>query len=307
MNKKIFFFLILFASVKVFAQHGFSPGNNPHDSLLFDGGSFYKGSGDGCNPDTNCEIMVWSVKGTVTGTVIWTTMEPDGCGTMGKFTHCARKQLTAGDRLKPGDDVTTGTDGEVELRVKIKTGYYFRTSMSLPGVARTDQIRIPSSSSGIPSCPSVVKRGRVWIHEEVEEAGKNINESIDNAIESVKSKIKPKGTQLTIEAADNEDIIKVYDGSVEVTLKKYDDSGMKNNSDALKQLYEDYKNGKISQEEMIKKSKEMTDNLKNGVNDFKMNINVDAGYMVKAGGKLSEVIPIPADDDKWWSDERFGK
>ena len=26
-----------------------------------------------------------------------------------------------------------------------------------------------------------------------------------------------------------------------------------------------------------------------------------------AGGKIGELIPIPADDDKWWSDEKFGK
>jgi hypothetical protein len=58
---------------------------------------------------------------------------------------------------------------------------------------------------------------------------------------------------------------------------------------------------------MIKKTKELTDKIQSGENNLKVSVTVEAGFMVKAGGKLSEVVPIPADDDKWWSDENFGK
>src|SRR4030095_3703723 len=225
---KIILILIFSSALTSFAQTGFSSGHNPHDSLLFDGSvKNLWDNCDNCQPDSNCEITVYNVKGSATGTVIWYTMEDiSTCGPkeMAKVWHCEVRQLKAGDMLKPGEEITTGSDGEVELRVKIKTGFYIRTAHSVEGVARTDKIKLAPGTTMKPSCPTAMKKGRVWINETMEEAGKQINETIDRTIESVKSKLKPKGTQFTIETNDTEDLIKVYEGSVEVILKKFDDS-----------------------------------------------------------------------------------
>ncbi len=314
MKKIILTIMFLLSAANLCAQSGTSSGNHPHDSLLFDCGiKQLSVNSDACNPDTMCIIVVYSLTGTATGTVMWYTMEDiSTCGPkeMAKVWHCEKRALKTGDRLVPGETVTSGTPtSAVEVRVHYPkgSGKYFETSYSEKGVYRTDRVRYAPGTTFTPGCLKELQRGMIWIQENRDEAEKKINETKDNIIESVKSKIRPKGTEFTVEATDDADIIKVYEGSVEVELKKYDDTDIKNNTAEMKKLQEDYQSGKITMEEMIKRSKELADKVNYRVNDFKVKVTVEAGYQVTAGGKLSEVIPISNDDVKWWSDENFEK
>jgi hypothetical protein len=302
--------IVLFSAAYSYSQQGTSSGNNLHDSLLFDGTN-KELSSDVCIPDTsNCIIIVYSLTGTATGTVMRDTMEDvSTCGPAEweKVWHCEKRKLKIGDRLVPGETITTASGSFIDVMVRYPKGTYFETSISEKGRYHTDRVRYGPGTTFTPGCVKTLERGTIWIKDRVDEAGNKLNEVKDEIIESVKSKIKPKGTEFTIEVTDNEDIIRVYDGSVEVQLKKFDDSDIKKNSDEMNKLYDDYQSGKITMDEMMKKTKELTDKMQSGENNLKVSVTVEAGFMVKAGGKLSEVVPIPADDDKWWSDENFGK
>jgi hypothetical protein len=107
--------------------------------------------------------------------------------------------------------------------------------------------------------------------------------------------MKPNGTKYSLEMTATDDIIKVYEGSVEITPRKYDTSPAKE----LTQLNLDYQAGKITPEEYIVKVNALKERLMDETKKTGK-IVIEAGYMVTVGEKLSDIVPIPADDVKWW-------
>ena len=290
----------LFFANSLFAQNsksaGYSSGNNPHDSLLFDGEGKHR-TMFGCVWSDNCVIKVWEVKGIVIGTVIYDTLVVGGCELWDTAQVCRRRQLKPGDYLMPGDSLVTGPDSYVEIRRRTKS----MLSLQNTGVKGEERIIIGDNSSGTMDCIIGWRRGKIWLEQQTGSLKEETGKAIDNAVESLKSKFRPKGTQYSIEVTESQDILKVYDGSVEVVIKKYDDSGVKNTGQELQKLNEDYQAGKISMEEYIQKAKEYQEIMKKEVGTgIRMKETVSAGFQIIVAEKLGDVTPIGPDNDRWW-------
>ena len=115
--------------------------------------------------------------------------------------------------------------------------------------------------------------------------------------------VKNVGTKYSIETGDNEDIIKLYEGSAVLYPQKFKSIA----SEELQKLSEDYRNGKISMEEFMSKSKGLSDEILKNKNTIMDGIKLEAGYQVAVGETIGEIIPISADDNKWWDNQNFNK
>jgi hypothetical protein len=109
-----------------------------------------------------------------------------------------------------------------------------------------------------------------------------------------------RGTKFTVETTGEEEIFKMYEGKMDVWLKKYEPIEEKNSAEDIQKLNEDFQSGKISIEEYTKRANEFKEKYKNTGNPQKVKVTLEAGYMVKVGKVIGEVTPIPADDEKWW-------
>jgi hypothetical protein len=67
-------------------------------------------------------------------------------------------------------------------------------------------------------------------------------------------------------------------------------------------LYEDYQSGKITLDELMAKSKGHTNKISKESDDAVKKVEVEAGYQCNVAKKIGEVVPIPADEVKWWEE-----
>jgi hypothetical protein len=114
-----------------------------------------------------------------------------------------------------------------------------------------------------------------------------------------------RGTEFTVEIKEENgikfDITKVYEGSVEVSLKNVNTSDFEKGSDALIKLNEDYQTGKISHQEYNIKLTENLHVMKNESENLTLFKIVESGYMLKTSGNtLDEPIPFNPSEDTWF-------
>jgi hypothetical protein len=333
MKKTILTFVILFCASILFAQSskfsGYSSGNNPHDSLLFDGAPavFINKGGD-----KHCKWKVKHVWGTVIGTKDSSyTVQPSECDDMKEeFVRERSKEIRG--KLKDGDEVYDDDNLEMEgssfiqletnindvinsRSIPYKEEQIHENPFNNPFIIITAQCK----NFKVPSCgvkpsenygngytgwdkdplgdwyfnrtPGAAKYGRKYLFQS---SGPKYNIHTDQCI------IKNNGTKYSLEQTETEDIIKVYEGSVEVQLSKFDDTELKQQGDDVKKLYEDYQNGKITLEEFMAKSKENTGKINKESADATKKVVVEAGYQCTVEKKIGDPVSIPADDDKWW-------
>lgn len=288
--KKIIIIIFLLSSLSIFA------GPNPHDSLLFDGALENSGeTGPETNPvpDKNCKWKVKFVWGSVIGTRDTTIKITMVCGQLkkegiGQYQKQVRSPMRIGDEVYDNDkfemddqsfiqiEQTWGDDGNLPLHMLIFT--------------------MNSKSYRVPSCPYKVVGGYKWEFDHVTDS-KFMWESqnSDHQIQTDNAILKPSGTKYSLEMTATDDIIKVYEGSVELIPRKYDTSPAKE----LTQLNLDYQAGKITMEEFVEKSKEIQARFMDETKKT-AKIIIEAGYMVTVGEKLGDITPIPPDDVKWW-------
>jgi hypothetical protein len=270
------------------------------DSLLFDGenimGSHFQ-SGD------SCYIELWGgwVKGSVKGSVESRTIVK-GCSSIDTIISYTWQQIpyTGIISLKPGDSIVTGPGSSVKILIA--------SSYDLPfGNEDTDHktIMVGPNSVIVLDCDPyrrvLLKRGKLWVEEKAEAVTKKV-------VETYRSIIKPSGTEYSVDVTDNKDIIRVYEGTIEVKL--VGTANVKSMDEIAKEgdkLTEDFQNGKVSMEEYLKKTQENLALLQGKATDMTKSVMVEAGFMVTAADKISVPEPIPANDIKWFEDSNVKK
>jgi hypothetical protein len=297
MKKTILTFIILFFANSIFAQiskfSGYSSGNNPHDSLLFDGAPEVFMNKEG---EKNCGWKVKHVWGHVIGTrdtikhnvykeCDWRKKE--GVST---YVDQVRGQMKDGDEVYDGDTF------------EMTEGSFIQIEMSMGGdPAGPHPILILTAM-----CKKfIVPCGKGETKMDFDN-GKYFWESTDYYLMYVGSQrclIKNDGTKYSLETNNNEDIIKVYEGSVTVRPQKFKASA----SEEMQKLSEDYQNGKISLEEFTSKSKGLSEQILSDAYKVTNGVKVEAGYQISIGDKIGEVNPIGTDDNKWWDNKDYNK
>jgi hypothetical protein len=284
MKKLILILAVLFFAGSLFSQAGSYLSYNPHDSLLFDGSATINTVFD----DTPCRPSVRSVEGTVIGTVFVGYKFGDVCGEKDTIEIYEKRQLKPGDLLKPGTDIESESGAEAYFLMP--NGFVFsiygKNKMNIPASV-CDLINMNQKLFilNIPGTIHLLSHGLT--------EGKRTYE-----ISTPAFSVTWSGTEFSVIGTDDENTVKVYDGTVEVELKKYDDSEVKNYNEELKKLTDDFQSGKISMEEYTKKAKELGEKAKDLSKKSKMKISIEAGYMVKVGKSFGDVTPIPPDDKK---------
>ena len=105
------------------------------------------------------------------------------------------------------------------------------------------------------------------------------------------------GTKYSLEITEAGELIKVYEGSVEIQPKNFTMSA----NMEMGKLTQDYQNGKITMEEYTKKAMELAPKVKEEALNVSKKIIVEAGSQVTVGdGMVSEITPVSSDEEKWW-------
>jgi hypothetical protein len=303
MKKTILTFVILFFANSLFAQNskslGYSSGNNPHDSLLFDGA--YENHTDKQEDKKNC----WKVKhvwGRVTGTRDTIIHVPVTCGWrknegVESYVKQIRSQMKDGDEIY--DDDTFEMDEGSFIQIEVTTTSRFGQLAVIGGnPPPTFILTAMCKKFTIPSCKDDVH----WKFEK----GKYFWETDNWPLQYVGTSscvIKNNGTKYSLDVNDDDDNIKVYEGSVTVWPQHVKASS----SDEMQKLAEDYKNGKISLDEYMSKSKVLSEQVLSDANKVTNGVTVEAGNQVTMGDKIGDVIPIGTDDIKWWDNVNHNK
>ncbi len=282
--KKIIIIIFLFSTGYLYSQHGSFGG---HDSLLFDGAGndhfFYTG---GCK----CKIKVLKMSGMVRGSFCeWRKEKICGEVDSGEVVvkgiiPSYQKEISDGDTIKTSE--FDGSSIELMLRDGKKLFLGHNTSI----VVSEDHCEKPMGL--------ILHYGLLYL----DMTGGDKNKTI--SIKTERGEIVNKGTKYSVESvssgSETVDIIRVYEGSVEVKIKKSDTKDIKDVTQQMQQLNEDYKNGKITQEELIAKSKEITEKMTKAMENMRVSAVIDAGSQVTVGDVIGQTVPIE-NDDMWWN------
>ncbi len=274
--------IILFViSTHVFSQSksGSSFYFGGHDSLLFDGSENSINTAAG-----KCKVIVERVSGDVEGYVM-VTKNIITCGETSTMTEFIKKKVQVGDTLVLGDEIITGADGKIALG--LPDGSEMR-------IGPDSKVMIPSAYCDSPGGIKVML-GKIWINVK-KQLGKK------KYITTHSTAIGVRGTQFTVEITTGEDIVKVYEGSVEVS-KSGLSNDTKDNAKEYAKLTEDFQAGKITMEEYISKSKEYQDNISK-VMTGKM---CEAGFMITVTDSIGEPAKIESTGSEWFDDAKFTK
>ncbi len=276
------FFLLLVVTA---SANGYSPlkyGIDPHDSLLFDGENnvrtetFYSKSGE------DCVYRVTYVKGTATGK-IRKMQVIDVCGirkdTIYEYQNGAIEKYSV---IKGGEQVKTGPESTAKIELSDGSEIILgpNTNYTLPENV-CDNLR-----TGFLDC------GSVWTKVKKMIGGGKFEVTTERAVHGV------RGTEFTVEIIEENgikyDIIKVYEGSVEVILKNIDDKSYENYTDEQDKLTEDFKSGKITWEEFSAKLEEMSQRALRKLTI----IEIKAGYFLKTD--VGDPSPFNTSEDTWF-------
>lgn len=261
---------------------------NPHDSLLFDGAgnlrteTFYSKSGD------ECEYRVTYVKGTATGKIRKRQIF-DVCGQKDTIDEYENGALEKFSVIKGGEQVMTGPESTVKIELSDGSIIILgpNTNYTLP-VNVCDLIR-----------QSYLNIGSVWTKIKKMIGGGKFEVTTERYVAGV------RGTEFSVEAVEENgvkyDITKVYEGSVEISLKNLDTKSFENKNEELAKLTNDFQSGKITLEEFSAKSLELTQALQNESADLKLSVLVNKGYYLKSDGKiLGEPKQFNTSEDNWF-------
>lgn len=280
--------LLMAVTTSVTAFRPAEYGIDPHDSLLFDGESIQNVKSQFID---TCMILVnlRGVRGKAEGMVIRDTIELLDCITMGNVRKCEWKQLKPADLLCENDSIVTGPTGYVDLLIGGNYEYPFGTEI----IDSEHFIIGPGSVLYPPKCLSnsavLLKKGKLKIKESAESIKKKV-------IETYRSIIKPKGTVYSVETGDSSDIIRVYEGSVEVTLVSIDTDDA-NMTKKLENLGEEMQSGKLSAEEIQAKMTEFQ-NYTQKINELVQPLNVSEGFKCTVTKNSRVIEPLGTGDEE---------
>jgi hypothetical protein len=299
MKAKLFsiLFFLSFISVTCYSQTKSGTGSysGGHDSLLFDGGdansfNFLK------DADDNCKIKVQDVFGDATGTY-WVDTIYRVCGVKEPGQIQRTGLLKRGVELVPGYEITTGGEGYKGPR----SGHLYNNTLMLDlGPSALMLGRRASVTIG-KDCVIHVNSGAVLM-------------SGEHDISTSRTNVSHKKTRYTVEVVEDgdkiSDIVKVYEGEVEVFPKK--DSLAKitgNLGKEIGQLNLDLVNKKITLEEYKAKMAELNPKLEEYTNNLSKIVKLTAGYQctVDSKGFVSDPVAIESTGTEWFDESNFEK
>ena len=260
----------------LFSNSGYAGG---HDSLLFEGEYTFS--------EYPCVLEVIKSKGNTYGTRV-IQKEASLCGKTEMITELKKGQLHNGDWVKAGDTISTGADGGLDLKFSDgKEVYVYPNSSFIVGSDYCKKNFIPVN----------LHYGMIAV-----DARRG---SRDNELEvsTEKGKVFIKGTVFTFQTTAEEDILKVFEGSVtfqknmqnKENINKAGDKGAE-----MKKLSEDSQAGKIGIEEFTKKMKE----LQEKVTETLESITVTAGFESRIIGTEMPTVPASFNttENRWWKE-----
>jgi hypothetical protein len=260
------------------------------DSLLFDGEFGFKHvkiNSEGC------PVEVKYASGKNSGVKSVGKIVTDCSGKVIDTVYTKEKgELKKGDILAPGEEVSTGDDGIMELAI---------TGLGFIRMSNVTKINIPNEFC---ESKNIYQSAGTLFFKILKGVGINakIQVSTDKTVSCV------KGTEFTVKTGGDFDVVKVYDGTVEVKL--VGTSNVKNMDDVAKQMdivEKEFKDGKITQDEYMKKLQENLTLMQGQSTDMNKSVMVEAGYMITAKDKISTPEPISSGDNKWFEDANFYK
>lgn len=271
----------------------------PHDSLLFDGdnsnpGNYYGGY-------YPCYWKVVKLKGYAYGTIRKLEIGKI-CGVPDTVEVLKDDTLKEGDILSDGTIIETGPDGLIAVAVFLKSepnslGRMFMTSHP------SSLMKIPLLN---PICDAlktereIENMSKVLIIKGKVTSDSPPSEKVKLGTKGKRSSVKHKKTryshEVLIEGGDTLDIVRVYEGSVEINHIREDFSDEEAKAREMEQLAQDFQAGKITMEEMTKKIEEYTSNTKEISENLKP-FTVEEGNKCILNRKSYTIEPLGAGDE----------
>ena len=274
MKKIQVFLLMMFTSINIYSFGG------GHDSLLFDGSVNYE-----LPKNADCKIKITAVNKVEIKT--YKLVKSTSCGEVftdkTEVTNVVDKEM----EVPPGSDIITGPDGFA--RVELWDG-------SVLLISPNSVVKIDADFCD--------KYGLKLLKGTIYKKIKKILGGGGYEVSTERAAIGVRGTEFEVTIENDITIVKVYESKVEVTPIMNDGSN-KLVIKAYEKLIEDMQSGKITAEEYSNKIIKMNE-IMEGSRKFP-SVMVEAGKMVEVTFEVSEVKDIPADNDKWFEDQKFNK
>jgi hypothetical protein len=315
MKKILYLFipmLFLMLSSSSYSGQGTPFAYNDNDSLLFDGAN------ENVNlvniADYSCRIVVDQAHG-AKGDIVVKKVE-NICGQPDTVWEIKKNvTLKPGDMLAEGSEVKTDAKGEASMIMII--GPAGGEALSEFAIGHNSTIGLPNLDQLCSAIKKKIDPGQLTIDfNKGNFFYKSSNQYVNQFLQAwhdagsvvmhgVNSVIGHVNTQFSVEVSgegDNAvDIVKVYEGSVNIKLKTAPPSSKNNTKERIDQLNDDFKNGKITKEEYQSKLMEITQNLTTTATDM-LPQDVEAGNKCTVTKSSLKVEPIESNDDRWWED-----
>jgi hypothetical protein len=291
MKNLIIAILLVLISSSIYSQTKIGTGfySNGHDSLLFDGtnSSFIIAS-------NICKVKVQSVSGIAIGTrcvlKIYNT-----CGEKDTAEECKVGQIFPDDKLKAGDKISTGPNGYLSIMLSDgktinlapNTSIYINSNYCENNFKT--QVQLDEGLISINARPNKDVKG-INVSTEY---GTAITEGTEFSYEIIK------------ESGSITDVLKVFEGTVKFQKNMQNKANQNKTEDKaaeMKKLTEDFQNGKISQEEYMKKIQEIQ---KEATESLKYEVTVNAGFLSRIVGTENPTQPESFDvnENHWWENK----
>ncbi len=275
-NLVLIFSLCVFFQVSVQSQNNTFGGR--HDSLLTDGA----GTISNFNEDCTVEIIAF-------GTVEASVKVKDlvyGCGEAPESTYVWRKRkVKSGDRVYVGNDITTGPDGFAKVFLNDGSVIILNKNSSL------------IMDKEICNQPGGIKLlfGSMWTQFKKLLGGGKYEVTTERACICV------RGTEFSLETNYDEDIVKVYEGTVDVNprvgvLEKH----IKTIEEKLNKINDDFQNGRITQEEYIQRIDEFNNEVQKIQDETIYEVNAGFQFTINPDGNFKDPVPIEQSENKWF-------
>ncbi len=297
------FFLLLVVTVSSNAESPLKYGIDPHDSLIFDGANL--SSFDYAGYDKNCYIKVAHIVGTAKGTVI-TQKFISGCGNKIDSQYVAEyKTISVNDILDKSTDVITESDGILEFGIYI-AGYSTEMAVFYQKVWPDSKITLPmienlcfTYNQNIEPDPyEAVERIKVINGKVTYKSEKGVKPIFGTQGKNASAKHTKTNYshEVMIDGIDTIDVIRVYEGSVEVTYMRTDHSNEEAMLKKHEKLSEDMQAGKITAEEMEARLTELQNHGQNLI-DLMTPVEVNEGSKCIISKITRIVEPLGAGDE----------
>ncbi len=258
-----------------------------HDSLLFDGAGEVRIIQSNFNDD--CNIKVTKVSGFVVGTRV----VKDIYSTCGVFDTTTRiesaAQLKEGNMIVKREEIRTGEDGYVKMEL---------TDGSVIILGPNSSIYIDEDMCEMARTLIRFSFGSLWTKVKKLIGGGKFEVSTERGCACV------RGTEFSVETNSERDIVRVYEGTVEVK-RNLDMKSMEQSGTAIQKLTEDYQAGKLTLEEYTAKVNEYSAGMNESMDNTSKETMVEAGFMVTVKDKVTSPEPIPSGESKWFEDPKI--